>query len=113
MAIIALIIVGATVLVFGGSTFTLCYCFHRRRRKHIEKIYETVTTYQPVYDPVATHDAPSPQEEEEEKPLISNEAPTDDTLKEIHVDRSPMDVLYENGYDEETSPLTISQWTLQ
>ena len=113
MAVIALIIVGATVLVFGGSTFTLCYCFHRRRRKHIEKIYETVT-YRPVYDPIATEDTPSQEkEEQEQQPLISNEEPTNDLVHKIVVGKSPLDVLYETDEEEETLPLTLSQWTMQ
>lgn len=114
MAVIALIIVGATVLVFGGSTFTLCYWFHRRRRKHIEKIYETVTTYHPVNDPIATEDTPSQEkEDEEQQPLISNEEPTDDLVHKIVVGKSPLDVLYETDEEEETLPLTLSQWTMQ
>ena len=116
MAVVVLIIIGATLIVLGGGTCTACYCFKRRRKRHIEKIYETVTTYHPVYDPVATTEDDNIEKatnlhdcDEDDKDINEGkgEAP-DEIVQKINVAASPHDILY-----EETLPLKLDKWTMQ
>ena len=93
-------------MVFGGGTCTACYCFRRRRKRHIQQIYETVTTtYDPVYTaaygPVATTDGGAE--------VVGNdeEQPEEETVEKINIAPSPHDILY-----EETLPLKLDKWTM-
>lgn len=104
-------------MILGGGTCTACYCFRRRRKRHIEKIYETVTTYHPVYNPVATNeDATGPEkaivnhvsvEDVEDINKGEDEEP-EERVEKINIAASPHDILY-----EETIPLKIEKWTMQ
>ena len=117
MAVVVLIIIGATLIVLGGGTCTACYCFKRRRKRHIEKIYETVTTYHPVYDPVATSENDNIEkaththdcDDEDLKDINRDkEEEPEEIVQKINVAASPHDILY-----EETIPLKLDKWTMQ
>lgn len=108
--IVVFVIIGATVMIVGGGTCTACYCFKRRRKRHIEKIYQT------VYNPVDTNEDDTEKainnnhnsvEDEKDVKKGEDEEP-EERVEKINIAASLHDILY-----EETIPLKIEKWTMQ